>query len=139
MGLTAGSLATLNAGLNGLAAVLLLFGFLAIRRKKIIWHRRFMGSAFAVSILFLISYLIRFSLSGVHRFPGTGGIRTFYLCLLGTHTTLAAITPFLAIRTLFLALKARWADHRRWARITWPIWMYVSVTGVGVYWMLYVL
>lgn len=131
------NLAALNACLNGLSAVFLLTGFLAIRRKNVWLHRRCMGTAFVLSILFLISYLTRFYLTGVHRFPGDGWVRTAYLCLLTSHTTLAAATPFLAIRTLYLAMKGRIASHRRIARFTFPIWMYVSVTGVVVYWMLY--
>ncbi len=131
------SLAALNATLNGLSAVFLLIGFFAIRKKKIVFHRACMVTAFGFSVIFLISYLTRFYLTGVHHYPGTGAAKTFYLCLLGSHTTLAAITPFLAIRTLYLAAKKRFDAHRRIARFTFPIWMYVSVTGVIVYLMLY--
>ena len=131
------TLAALNACLNGLSALFLTAGFIAIRNRKVEFHRACMVTAFFLSILFLVSYLTRFYLTGVHRFPGEGGLKTFYLILLGSHTTLAAVTPFLAIRTLYLAVKKRFDSHRRIARITWPIWMYVSVTGVIVYFMLY--
>lgn len=131
------TLAALNACLNGLSACFLMAGLIAIKNKKVTFHRNCMLTAFGLSVLFLISYLTRFYLTGVHRFPGEGGLRTFYLILLGSHTTLAAVTPFLAIRTLYLAAKKRFDSHRKIARITWPIWMYVSVTGVIVYFMLY--
>ena len=127
----------LNASLNGLCAVLLFSGWIAIRGGHIKRHRLLMVSAFIVSVLFLISYLIRFYLTGTHRYPGSGWDRTFYLSVLLTHTVLAAAVPFLAIRTLYLAIHERFAAHRRWARVTFPIWMYVSITGVIVYWMLY--
>ena len=130
-------LAHLNALLNFSSACLLLAGWFAIRKKKIKRHRFLMSSAFLCAVLFLISYLIRFSLSGIHPYPGAGWDRNFYLTILFTHTVLATLVPFLAIRTLYLALKERFASHRRWARVTFPIWMYVSVTGVVVYWMLY--
>lgn len=130
-------LATLNAFLNGTSALLLLCGFIAIKRRRVDIHWKFMVSAFGLSILFLISYLTRFYLTGVHRFQGGGFLKTFYLILLTSHTSLAVLVPFLAIRTLYLAYKKRFDAHKKIARITWPIWMYVSVTGVVVYWMLY--
>ena len=131
------ALATLNATLNGLSAVFLTAGLIFIKKKQVARHRRCMVIAFSLSVLFLISYLTRFYLTGVHRFAGPPGLRTFYLGLLGSHTVLAAITPFLAIITLTAALRGRFDRHRKIARITWPIWMYVSVTGVVVYGMLY--
>ncbi len=130
-------LAALNATLNGTAFVLLLLGWLAIRQKNIQWHRNFMAGALTVSTLFLISYLTRFYFTGTHRYPGTGFLRTLYLSILTTHTLLAAAVPVLAIRTVYLALKKRYAAHVRIARWTLPIWMYVSVTGVVIYFMLY--
>ena len=96
-----------------------------------------MGSAFVVSILFLISYLTRFYLTGAHRYPGSGPMKTLYLSILLTHTVLAVTVPFLATRTIYLAMKNRIASHRKIARFTLPIWMYVSVTGVVIYFMLY--
>ena len=131
------TLAALNAILNGLSALFLTAGFLAIRKKKIAFHRKCMVTAFVLSVLFLISYLTRFYLTGVHRFPGDGWVKTAYLTLLTSHTLLAVVTPFLAIRTLYLAAKGRFEQHRRIARFTFPIWMYVSITGVIVYGMLY--
>ncbi|MBI2980727.1 MAG: DUF420 domain-containing protein [Deltaproteobacteria bacterium] len=130
-------LAALNAILNGSSALLLLAGLIAIKLKKVKIHRFLMVSAFSTSILFLISYLTRFYLTGVHRFEGDPFIRKIYLTILISHTSLAAATPFLAIRTLYLAYKKRFDSHKKIARIAWPIWMYVSVTGVVVYWMLY--
>ncbi len=130
-------LAFLNACLNGSSALFLAAGFIAIKSKRVDLHWKFMVAAFGLSVLFLISYLTRFYLTGVHRFPGEGAMRAFYLSLLFSHTTLAVITPFLAIRTLYLGIRQRYESHRRIARWTFPIWMYVSVTGVVVYWMLY--
>jgi putative membrane protein len=112
-------------------------GYVLIRQKKISAHRAVMISAFCVSIVFLVSYLTYHARAGVHRFPGTGARRTFYLTLLGTHTFLAAATLPLAVTTLVLALRGRFLRHRRIAHWTLPIWFYVSVTGVVVYWMLY--
>lgn len=131
------TLAGLNAFLNGASALLLASGLVAIRRKKIEIHQKCMIAAFGISVIFLISYLTRFYLTGVHRYPGEGMMKTVYLTILVSHTSLAAVTPVLAIRTLYLAAKKRFESHRKIARITWPIWMYVSVTGVVVYWMLY--
>lgn len=130
-------LASLNATLNGTAFLLLLLGYQAIRAKNVPRHKVLMGLAFATSCLFLISYLTRFYLTGTHRYPGDGWMRTLYLAILITHTSLAAIVPFLAIRTIYLAVKNRITAHRRLARWTLPIWMYVSFTGVVIYFMLY--
>lgn len=130
-------LAILNAILNGSAAVFLTLGWFSIRAKNVARHRFFMGGAFVISILFLISYLTRFYLTGVHRYPGTGLMRSIYFFVLATHTPLAAAVPFLAIRSIYLGLKNRIEAHRRISRITLPVWMYVSVTGVLIYFMLY--
>lgn len=130
-------LASLNASLNGTAALLLLVGFLAIRRKNVRVHKTCMGTAFILSCLFLVSYLIRIYLEGTHRYPGEGWDRTFYLSLLTSHIILAAFVPVLAFRTIYLAVKNRIPTHKKWARFTLPIWMYVSVTGVLIYLMLY--
>ena len=130
-------LAILNAILNGTAAVFLLLGWISVRAKRIDRHRFFMGGAFVISILFLISYLSRFYFTGVHRYPGEGWMRTVYFAILMTHTPLAAAVPFLAIRSIYLGMKNRIEAHRRIARVTLPIWMYVSVTGVLIYFMLY--
>ena len=96
-----------------------------------------MLSAFACSTLFLACYLTRYALEGTHAYPGSGWVRTVYLSVLATHVVLAAAVPALALRTLYLALRRRIDSHRRWARVTFPIWIYVSFTGVWVYWMLY--
>lgn len=130
-------LPTLNAGLNATAAVLLVWGWTLIRRKRIETHRRIMLSAFGVSIAFLTSYVIYHYSVGSVRFEKTGTIRTVYLSILFTHTILAAAVPFLATITLVRGLRQRYDKHRRIARWTLPIWLYVSVTGVIVYWMLY--
>jgi uncharacterized membrane protein YozB (DUF420 family) len=130
-------LPTVNATLNGIAAVLLVIGWVLIRRRKIQAHRAVMLSAFACSILFLVSYLVYHYQVGSVRFQGEGAIRTVYFAILISHTLLATAVPFLAAITLFRALKERFAKHRAIARWTLPIWLYVSVTGVVVYWMLY--
>lgn len=127
----------LNACLNGSAAVLLVWGYALIRRGRREAHRRVMLAAFGMSVAFLISYLIYHAQVGSVRFEGTGAIRTVYLAILLTHTVLAAFVPFLAGITLYRGLKGDFAKHRRIARWTLPIWLYVSVTGVIVYWMLY--
>ena len=126
-----------NATLNGLGAVLLVLGYVFIRQQKIEAHRACMVSAFAMSVLFLISYLIYHYQAGSVKFQGTGALRTFYLTILASHSLLAAIVPFLAVITLWRALRERFDEHRKIARWTLPIWLYVSVTGVVVYWMLY--
>jgi uncharacterized membrane protein YozB (DUF420 family) len=134
-------LPALNATLNAAAAVLLVRGYLLIRAGRREAHRRTMLTAFSVSILFLISYLIYHAQVGSVRFERTGLIRTVYLSILATHTVLAATVPFLAWITLRRGnqaqVAAEFARHRRIARWTLPIWLYVSVTGVVVYWMLY--
>lgn len=131
------SLPALNATLNGAAAVLLIWGYTLIRQKRIQQHRRVMLSAFAVSCLFLVSYLIYHAQVGSVSFQKTGLIRTVYFAILLTHTVLAATVPFLAGISLLRGLKMRYESHRRIAKWTLPIWLYVSVTGVIVYLMLY--
>ena len=130
-------LPAVNASLNSCAAVLLVWGYTLIRRKRIAAHRRVMIAAFSVSVAFLISYLIYHYEVGSVRFQKTGTIRTVYLTILLTHTVLAAAVPFLAGIALFRGLRGDYARHRRIARWALPIWLYVSVTGVVVYWMLY--
>ncbi len=131
------ALPTINAALNATAAVLLVWGFTLIRRKRVQTHRKVMISAFAASCLFLACYLLYHYQVGSVRFQKTGAIRTIYLSILGTHTVLAALVPVLAIITLRRGLAGRYDRHRRIARWTLPIWLYVSVTGVVVYVMLY--
>jgi putative membrane protein len=130
-------LPTLNAILNGTAAVLLVIGFMMIRKRRIKLHRRVMLTAFGVSCAFLVSYLIYHAHVGSVRFRHTGILRTTYFTILLTHTVLAATVPVLAVITLNRALSARFDRHRAIARWTLPIWLYVSVTGVVVYLMLY--
>jgi uncharacterized membrane protein YozB (DUF420 family) len=130
-------LPSVNAVLNATAAVLLVWGYTLIRRRRIAQHRKVMQTAFAVSCLFLVCYLVYHYQVGSVRFPKTGALKTLYLAILGTHTLLAAAVPVLAIITLRRGLSARYDKHRRIARWTLPIWLYVSVTGVVVYLMLY--
>ncbi len=130
-------LPALNASLNGLAAIFLAAGLVFIRRGKAGAHRLSMLTAFACSIAFLVSYLYYHSQVGSVRFQGLGGVRTLYFSVLISHTVLAALVPFLAAATLFRALRKRFNRHRVIARWTLPIWLYVSVTGVVIYWMLY--
>jgi putative membrane protein len=130
-------LPSINAFLNATAAVLLGWGYLLIRRKQIATHRKVMQTAFVVSCLFLVCYLIYHFQVGHVVYKHTGFLRVFYLSLLTSHTILAATVPFLAIITLRRGRAKRFDAHRRIARWTLPIWMYVSVTGVIVYLMLY--
>lgn len=130
-------LPTLNAALNAAAAVLLLTGFLAIRMRRREFHKRCMIAAFATSSLFLVSYLVHKVIAGHTAFPGEGAARTVYFVILGSHTLLAASVVPLALVTLRRAFRGDFERHRRIARITFPIWLYVSVTGVVIWWMLY--
>ena len=126
----------LNAAFNGASALALFAGYWAIRTRRFALHWKFMAAAFTASALFLVGYVTRFALTGVHRYQGPG--RTFYLVLLGTHTILAAVALPLILRTLWLsAVRKSFQQHRRVAVWTFPVWAYVSVTGVIVYWMLY--
>jgi uncharacterized membrane protein YozB (DUF420 family) len=131
------ALPSVNALLNATAAALLVWGYTLIRRKRIETHRKVMIAAFITSCLFLVCYLVYHAQAGSKHFPGVGAIRTVYLAILGTHTVLAAAVPVLAIITLRRGLAGRYDRHRRIARWTLPIWLYVSVTGVVVYLMLY--
>ena len=125
-----------NAALNFIAAVLLFGGWRAIRAQRVDLHRRLMMAAFAVSCLFLVSYVVYHLTHGSTRFGGQGPVRTVYFLLLVTHVVLAAAVPPLAIVTLARALHGDLVSHRRLARVTFPVWMYVSVTGVVIYEML---
>ena len=131
-------LPSLNATLNALSAVLLVWGYLLIRRKRIARHRRVMQTAFATSCLFLVCYLIYHSQVGSVPFHHEGTmLRKVYFSILIPHTLLAFTVPVLAIITLRRGLSAQYDRHRRIARWTLPIWLFVSVTGVAVYVMLY--
>ena len=131
------ALPAINASLNALSAVLLVTGYILIRNRQREAHKYAMLAAFSVSVLFLISYLVYHYQVGSVRFPRTGTIRTVYLSILLTHTILAAAVPVLSILTLQRAFQRRFPAHRKIARYTFPIWLYVSLTGVVVYWMLY--
>ena len=129
--------AALNAVLNGLSAILIGLGWLSIRSGKRDTHRSFMLAATTVSAIFLVSYLARFASSGAHRYPGQGTWKVIYFAVLFSHMILAVATPPLVLRAIWLATRGRFADHARIVRFTFPIWMYVSVTGVIVYLLLY--
>ncbi len=131
------SFPALNAGLNATCAVLLLLGWVLIKTGRREAHRLAMVAAFLCSAAFLACYLWYHFHVGSVRFQKTGLIRTVYFSILLTHTILAVAVLPVILRTLFLAAKGRFAEHRRWARWAFPIWLYVSVTGVTVYWMLY--
>ena len=132
-----GDLPTLNAVLNGTSAVLLAFGYLFIRRKKVNLHKACMVSAFVISTLFLVSYLIYHYHAGSKPFPGEGWTRPLYFAILISHVILATVTLPLSIVTLARGLRGRFEKHRSIARWALPIWLYVAVTGVAVYLMLY--
>ena len=132
-----------NGSLNAASLVLLLGGFAMIRNGRVRAHKRAMLTAFGASTLFLACYLVyHFALhhytgSGSRAFGGTGLIRDAYLLILISHIVLAFFVPILAIRMIYLAAKGRFASHRRWATVAFPVWVYVSATGVIIYAMLY--
>ena len=130
-------LPVVNATLNGTSAVLLFMGFLYIRRGRVSEHKACMVAAFSTSILFLVCYLVYHFLHGSTSFAGQGWTRTVYFTILITHTVLATVVVPLVLVTLRRAFKEEFDRHATLARWTLPIWMYVSVTGVAVYWMLY--
>ena len=130
-------LPVLNAILNATSLTLLVTGYVMIRRRHVTAHKRCMITAFVVSIFFLTSYLTYRFAGDEKRFGGTGWIRPVYFGILIPHVILAATIPVLASRTIYLALRGRIEQHRRWARITWPIWVYVSLTGILIYFMLF--
>ena len=130
-------LPAVNATLNSISLVLLVFGFVMIRKGHVTAHKRAMVTAFGVSVLFLASYLTyRFSV-GDKKFGGQGWVRLVYFTVLIPHVILAATVPVLASRLLYLGFRGRIAAHKRLARIAWPIWVFVSISGVFVYFMLF--
>jgi uncharacterized membrane protein YozB (DUF420 family) len=131
-------LPAVNATLNGLSAILLGLGYYFIRRKNQLAHMRCMVTAFVTSTLFLISYLTYHAKAGRTVFKDPAWFRPWYLILLFTHTVLAAVIVPLVLITLSRAFKLKFDRHKVIARWTWPIWMYVSVTGVVIYWLLYI-
>lgn len=130
-------LPSLNAGLNALSATLVVSGYLWIRRAKVAHHKRCMVSAMGVSTLFLLGYLILRAVAGMTRFAGEGWIRPVYFAILFSHTVLAVAIIPLVLVTLGRALRGQFERHARIARWTLPLWLYVSVTGVLIYWLLY--
>ena len=130
-------LPSLNAGLNLASALLLILGFILIKQGAWTGHALCMCSALGTSTLFLISYLTYHYFHGATPFPGVGWIRPVYFTILVSHTLLAAAVPPLALVTLTRALRSQFDRHAKIARWTFPIWLYVSVTGVLIYWMLY--
>jgi uncharacterized membrane protein YozB (DUF420 family) len=135
--MTLADLPTLNAALNGASFALLLAGYLFVRARRLEAHRNCMLAAVACSTVFLASYLVYHARVGSVRFTGEGALRAVYLSILLTHTVLAALIVPLVLVTLARALRSRFEAHRKIARLTLPLWAYVSVTGVVVYWMLY--
>ena len=136
-GTSASILPAVNALLNGTSALLLTGGYVCIRRKKVIAHKTCMATAFVVSSLFLVTYLIHHYQVGSVPFAGEGWLRGAYFSVLIPHVVLAALLVPLALTTLHRGLTSRFDKHVRIARWTLPIWLYVSVSGVLVYWMLY--
>jgi putative membrane protein len=130
-------LPTVNAILNATSAVLISLGFWSIRHGERLRHRAFMLTALATSGLFLLSYVTRVLITGTHRFPELGMVKVLYLVVLSSHMLLAILVVPLVLVAVFLALKERFRAHRKIVRWAWPIWIYVSVTGVVVYLMLY--
>ena len=131
------ALPAVNAALNGTCTLLLTVGYVFIRRRKVTAHKACMVSAFVTSILFLISYLTYHYHVGSRPFGGQGAIRSVYFTILISHTILAVAIVPLALVTVYRALRNRFDRHVRIARWTLPLWLYVSITGVIVYWMLY--
>ena len=130
-------LPAVSSALNAATTVCLLVGWRRVRRKDIDGHRRSMLGAVALAALFLVSYVVHHAMHGTHGSGATGGVRVFYLVVLGTHTVLAIAIAILVPRVLWLALKGEFDRHRTLAKITFPIWLYVSVTGIAVYVMAY--
>jgi putative membrane protein len=130
-------LPTINAVLNASAAVAMVVGFVAIRRRQVAVHRACMLTAVGLSVLFLASYLLYHAQVGSRPYAGQGWLRTLYFAILLTHTILAVVIVPMVATTLYRALRTEFVRHARLARVTLPLWLYVSVTGVVVYWMLY--
>ena len=132
------NLAALNATLNATSAVLVTAGWWAIKRQRqSARHKKLMLTALGVSAVFLVSYLTRIAISGTHRYPGSGALKAAYLAILGSHVLLAIATVPLVLGAVWLALNKRYEAHKKFVKYALPIWLYVSVTGVIVYVMLY--
>lgn len=130
-------LPTLNASLNAVAATLLLSGYIAIKKKNKELHKKLMVATFIVSSLFLTSYLIYHYYVGSVKFPDLGWIKTVYLLILIPHIILSTVMVPMILKTFWHAYRQEWEKHKKIARLTFPIWMYVSITGVIIYFMLY--
>jgi len=128
--------AKINAVINSAVSLLLIAGLMAVKNKKYILHKRMMLSALALSCIFLISYICHHLFAGETKFGGTGSVKTIYYIILGTHIPLAGIILPFILFTAYRALIGEWPQHKKLARITWPVWLYVAVTGVAVYWMI---
>jgi putative membrane protein len=142
--------ATFNAIINSLVTLLLIAGLVAVKKRNYVLHKKIMATAIVLSSLFLVSYICHHVLAGETKFGDTdhngllsetekmavGGLRTFYYIILGTHIPLAGIILPFILFTAYRALIAEWPQHKKIARITWPIWLYVSITGVLVYWLI---
>jgi putative membrane protein len=128
--------ATINAVINSIVAILLLSALIAVKKSKYLLHRNLMSSAIVLSSLFLVSYILHHLLTGDTKFGGVGVIRYCYFFILITHIFLAAIILPFILFTAYRGLVSEWPAHKKIARITWPIWFYVSVTGVIVYLMI---
>lgn len=128
--------ARINAVINSIVAVLLLLGLIAVKSKKYLAHKRIMITSIILSSLFLISYICHHLLAAETKFGGTGTIRYVYYFILGTHILLAGIILPIILFTAYRALIGEYAKHKKLVRITWPVWFYVAVTGVVVYWMI---
>lgn len=131
------ALALVNASLNGLSAASLMAGYVFVRRRQLHQHRRAMMTALTASGLFLVFYLTRVAFTGTHEFAGEGTAKTVYLIVLFSHMVLAVVIVPLVLRLVYLVWKRRFRKHGRLARWTFPIWLYVSLTGLTVYLMLY--
>lgn len=136
LGFDAHLFAKLNAFINSTVSVLLITGLVSVKRKKYILHKRIMVSAIILSCIFLVSYICHHLFAGDTKFGGTGTIRYIYYFILGTHIVLAGIILPFILFTAYMALTGAYPRHRKMAKITWPVWLYVAVTGVVVYWMI---
>lgn len=128
--------AKINAGINSIVSVLLLAGLIAVKSKNYLLHKRIMLTSIILSCLFLVSYICHHLFTGEAKFGGTGSIRYIYYFILGTHIVLAGIILPFILFTAYRAMVGEWPRHKKLARITWPIWFYVAVTGVAVYFMI---
>lgn len=128
--------AFINSVINSFVAILLLLALIAVKSKRYLLHKKLMMTAMVLSILFLVSYICHHLFAGETKFGGEGTTKTLYYILLGTHIPLAGIILPFILFTAYRALIAEWPQHKKLARITWPVWFYVAVTGVIVYWMI---